>query len=112
MFIYLQEYSLIMSERDTFHKEMEKLQDEVQETRKSKKLQDEDRRKFTCQIEMLKREVSPNKLSPSSFWLFSANYEELDNFVLEIFTFAERFQNEQCALKILNITKIIFKIAV
>ena len=27
--LFLQEYSLIMSERDTFHKEMEKLQDEV-----------------------------------------------------------------------------------
>ena len=52
-----QEYSLIMSERDTFHKDMEKLQDEVQESRKAKKVQEEDRRKFTCQIEMLKREV-------------------------------------------------------
>ena len=29
-FSNLQEYSLIMSERDTFHKEMEKIQDEVQ----------------------------------------------------------------------------------
>ena len=46
-----------MSERDTFHKDMEKLQDEVQESRKAKKVQEEDRRKFTCQIEMLKREV-------------------------------------------------------
>ena len=46
-----------MSERDTFHKEMEKLQDEVLETRKTKKVQDEDRRKFSCQLEMLKREV-------------------------------------------------------
>ena len=27
--VFFQEYSLIMSERDTFHKEMEKLQDEV-----------------------------------------------------------------------------------
>ena len=59
-----QEYSLIMSERDTFHKDMEKLQDEVQESRKAKKVQEEDRRKFTCQIEMLKREVrNPSFLS-------------------------------------------------
>ena len=32
-FSNLQEYSLIMSERDTFHKEMEKIQDEVQNSK-------------------------------------------------------------------------------
>merc|ERR1712079_453452 len=60
----MQEYSLIMSERDTFHKDMEKLQDEVQESRKAKKVQEEDRRKFTCQIEMLKREVRNGVFCP------------------------------------------------
>ena len=53
-----------MSERDTFHKDMEKLQDEVQESRKAKKVQEEDRRKFTCQIEMLKREVRNRVFCP------------------------------------------------
>ena len=77
-----------MSERDTFHKEMEKLQDEVHiiiisyrfcnnivnswcvrisikilsfvkvsEARKIKKQEEEERRKISCQVEMLKREV-------------------------------------------------------
>ena len=54
---FLQEYSLIMSERDTFHKEMEKLQDEVSMARKTKKQEEEERRKLSCQVEMLKREV-------------------------------------------------------
>ena len=53
----MQEYSLIMSERDTFHKEMEKLQDEVSIARKTKKQEEEERRKLSCQVEMLKREV-------------------------------------------------------
>jgi chromosome segregation ATPase len=42
----MQEYSLIMSERDTFHKEMEKIQDEVSESRKAKKQEEEERKKI------------------------------------------------------------------
>merc|ERR1719412_599193 len=53
----MQEYSLIMSERDTFHKEMEKIQDEVSESRKAKKQEEEERKKLSCQVEMLRREV-------------------------------------------------------
>ena len=47
--IFFQEYSLIMSERDSVHKEIEKLQDEVSETKRKMnfaesrtKLQDEE----------------------------------------------------------------------
>ena len=47
--ILFQEYSLIMSERDSVHKEIEKLQDEVSETKRKMnfaesrtKLQDEE----------------------------------------------------------------------
>ena len=60
----MQEYALIMSERDSVHKEIEKLQDEVsitntkmKEAEHSSKKNDEDKRKFVCQIELLKREI-------------------------------------------------------
>ena len=36
--MFFQEYSLIMSERDSVHKEIEKLQDEVQETKRKMNL--------------------------------------------------------------------------
>ena len=58
------EYSLIMSERDSVHKEIEKLQEEIKE--KNKKLAsheernkhyDDEKRKWSCKIEMLKREL-------------------------------------------------------
>ena len=43
LFVYiLQEYSLIMSERDSVHKEIEKLQEEIKE--KNKKLQSQEGR--------------------------------------------------------------------
>lgn len=53
-----------MSERDSVHKEIEKLQEEIKE--KNKKLatqegrhkhHDEEKRKLSCKIEMLKREL-------------------------------------------------------
>ena len=60
----MQEYALIMSERDSVHKEIEKLQDEVsatntkmKEVENSSKKQDEEKRKYLCQIELLKREI-------------------------------------------------------
>jgi chromosome segregation ATPase len=60
----MQEYSLIMSERDSVHKEIEKLQEEVTVTKKklntadNKNLGfDEERRKLLLQTEMLKREI-------------------------------------------------------
>ena len=60
----MQEYALIMSERDSVHKEIEKLQDEVsatntkmKEVESSSKKQDEEKRKYLCQIELLKREI-------------------------------------------------------
>jgi hypothetical protein len=60
----MQEYSLIMSERDSVHKEIEKLQEEIKEKNKKmavhesrNKHHDDDRRKLVCQIEMLKREI-------------------------------------------------------
>ena len=60
----MQEYALIMSERDSVHKEIEKLQDEVsatntkmKEIENSSKKQDEEKRKYLCQIELLKREI-------------------------------------------------------
>ena len=85
-FTPFQEYSLIMSERDSVHREIEKLQEEVANTKKKlsnmdskSKGQDEEvcrnecpgdktinevyvsfplqRRRLLCQIEMLKREI-------------------------------------------------------
>lgn len=60
----MQEYALIMSERDSVHKEIEKLQDEVSSTNtkmkqveNSSKKQDEEKRKYLCQVELLKREI-------------------------------------------------------
>ena len=60
----MQEYSLIMSERDSVHKEIEKLQEEVsttnnkmKEAEHSSKKNDEEKRKYLCQIELLKREI-------------------------------------------------------
>ena len=60
----MQEYALIMSERDSVHKEIEKLQDEVSSTNtkmkqveSSSKKQDEEKRKYLCQVELLKREI-------------------------------------------------------
>ena len=60
----MQEYSMIMSERDSVHKEIEKLQDEVsntnckmKEVESRSKVHDEEKRKFVCQIELLKREI-------------------------------------------------------
>ena len=45
-----------MSERDSVHKEIEKLQEEIKE--KNKKLAShEEKRKWSCKIEMLKREL-------------------------------------------------------
>ena len=53
----MQEYALIMSERDSVHKEIEKLQDEVsvtntkmKEVESSSKKQDEEKRKYLCQM--------------------------------------------------------------
>ncbi len=53
-----------MSERDSVHKEIEKLQEEVGETKKKMsgmesktRGHDEERRRYTCQVEMLKREI-------------------------------------------------------
>ena len=53
-----------MSERDSVHKEIEKLQDEVsttnskiKEVESSSKKNDEEKRSYLCQIEMLKREI-------------------------------------------------------
>jgi len=60
----MQEYSLIMSERDSVHKDIEKMQEELKE--KNKKLSnqenrskhyEDDKRKLSCKIEMLKREL-------------------------------------------------------
>ena len=60
----MQEFSLIMSERDSVHKGIEKLQEEIKE--KNKKLAsheernkhyDDEKRKWSCKIEMLKREL-------------------------------------------------------
>ena len=42
VFVFLQEYSLIMSERDSVHKEIEKFQEEIKE--KNKKLAAQDGR--------------------------------------------------------------------
>ena len=60
----MQEYALIMSERDSVHKEIEKLQDEVSttnskmmEAENSSKKNDEEKRSYICQIELLKREI-------------------------------------------------------
>ena len=60
----MQEYALIMSERDSVHKEIEKLQDEVsttntkmKEVESSSKKNDEEKRTYLCQIELLKREI-------------------------------------------------------
>lgn len=60
----MQEYALIMSERDSVHKEIEKLQDEVSTTNTkmkevecSSKKNDEEKRSYICQIELLKREI-------------------------------------------------------
>ena len=60
----MQEYALIMSERDSVHKEIEKLQDEVsttntkiKEAENSSKKNDEEKRNYMCQIELLKREI-------------------------------------------------------
>ena len=60
----MQEYALIMSERDSVHKEIEKLQDEVsttnnkmKEAESSSKKNDEEKRSYICQIELLKREI-------------------------------------------------------
>jgi len=60
----MQEYSMIMSERDSVHKEIEKLQDEVSNTNSKMKevetrtkVHDEEKRKLVCQIELLRREI-------------------------------------------------------
>ena len=60
----MQEYALIMSESDSVHKEIEKLQDEVSttnskmmEAENSSKKNDEEKRSYICQIELLKREI-------------------------------------------------------
>ena len=60
----MQEYSLIMSERDAVHKEIEKLQEEVKDTKtrmagaehKTREWEEE-RRKMLLQVETLKREI-------------------------------------------------------
>ena len=55
----MQEYSMIMSERDSVHKEIEKLQDEVsntnskmKEVESKTKIHDDEKRKLVCQIEV------------------------------------------------------------
>ena len=55
----MQEYSMIMSERDSVHKEIEKLQDDVsttnskmKEVESKSKIHDEEKRKLVCQIEV------------------------------------------------------------
>lgn len=55
----MQEYSMIMSERDSVHKEIEKLQDEVSNTNSKMKevegktkIHDDEKRKLVCQIEV------------------------------------------------------------
>ena len=60
----MQEYSLIMSERDAVHKEIEKLQEEVKDTKRrmagaehKTREWEEDRRKMLLQVETLKREI-------------------------------------------------------
>ena len=60
----MQEYSLIMSERDAVHKEIEKLQEEVKDTKKrmagaehKTREWEEERRKMLLQAETLKREI-------------------------------------------------------
>ena len=60
----MQEYSLIMSERDAVHKEIEKLQEEVKDTKKrmagaehKTREWEEERRKMLLQVETLKREI-------------------------------------------------------
>merc|ERR1711956_179867 len=58
------EYSLIMSERDSVHKEIEKFQEEIKEKNKKLAAQDgrhkhheDEKRKLSCKIEMLRREL-------------------------------------------------------
>merc|ERR1711956_50769 len=60
----MQEYSLIMSERDSVHKEIEKFQEEIKEKNKKLAAQDgrhkhheDEKRKLSCKIEMLRREL-------------------------------------------------------
>merc|ERR1719193_227822 len=55
---------MIMSERDSVHKEIEKLQEEVSNSNSRLKTaenkmkgQEEERRKLVCQIELLRREI-------------------------------------------------------
>ena len=46
----VQEYTLIMSERDSVHKETEKMQEEISETRKKAKVAEEERRALSCKV--------------------------------------------------------------
>ena len=52
------EYTLVMSERDTVHKEMEQLQDKCGEAKKKAENLDSDKRKLTSEIESLKHELA------------------------------------------------------
>ena len=58
-----------MSERDTVHKDMDKLQEEIKELKKKcssqesrSKHYEDDKRKLSCKIEMLKRELETSLL--------------------------------------------------
>ena len=76
-FVFLQEYSLIMSERDSVHKEIEKFQEEIKE--KNKKLAAQDGRHKHHEDEVNRVSLNQDLILKLGIWTDLTKFRALDN---------------------------------